>query len=254
MTPEEAYQLNIALLECYESFGITRDNNSLLDKNGDFKPMPDFERLYPFLLKYPVLKNVALAVNEIVGFGMGGQTNVDLNSSFIVLDTSGSKKKDISSSTFIATSFIRDELSRSRTRKKAVFGDELWVIAGEEGNEQAADFTIELVKLIRGYGAIFVSATQNTIDYFALRDDKFGDALLNNSRLKLLLQMEEAEALKLKEKLGLSDQEVMQIIRSGRGKGLLCAGKNRISVEIRSSQTEYDLITTNRADLEKREK
>ena len=65
--------------------------------------------------------------------------------------------------------------------------------------------------------------------------------------------MEEPEALKLKEKVGLSDEEVMQIIRCGRGQGLLCAGKNRIAVEIRSSQTQYDLITTNRADLEKRE-
>ena len=110
-----------------------------------------------------------------------------------------------------------------------------------------------MVKLIRGYGAIFVSATQNTLDYFALRDGKFEDALLNNSRLKLLLQMEEAEALKLQEKLGLSGEEVMQVARCGRGQGLLCAGKNRIGIEIRSSQTEYELITTNRTDLEKRE-
>lgn len=83
-----------------------------------FKAMPDFTHLYSCLLKYPSLKNVALAVKEIIDFGMGGQTNVDLFSSFIVLDTSGAKKKDISSSTFVATSFIRDELSRSRTRKK----------------------------------------------------------------------------------------------------------------------------------------
>lgn len=45
----------------------------------------------------------------------------------------------------------------------------------------------------------------------------------------------------------------MQIVRCGRGQGLLCAGKSRICVEIRASQMEYDLITTNRADLEKRE-
>ena len=164
MTPEESYQLNIALLECYESFGITKDNASLLKPDGSFKEMPDFAHLYPLLLKYPVLKNVALAVKELIDFGMGGQTNVDLTSSFIVFDTSGNKQQDISSSTFIATSFIRDEASRSRTRKKAVFGDELWLIAGNEGNEQAADFVIELAKTIRGYGGIFVSATQNTID------------------------------------------------------------------------------------------
>lgn len=254
MTPEEGYQLNVAVMECYELFGITKNNASLLKPDGSFKDMPDFTHLYPFLLKYPALKNVAIVVKDLIDSGLGGQTNVNLNSSFIVLDTSSAREEDVSPITFLGTYFIRDELSRSRTRKKAVFGDELWKIAGSEGNEQAADFVIKLIKTIRGYSGVFISATQNVIDYFALRDGKFGDTLLNNSRLKLLLQMEEAEALKLQEKLGLTDEEVMQIVRSGRGQGLLCAGKNRISVEIRASQAQHDIITTSRTDLEKRVK
>lgn len=254
MTPEEGYLLNGAIQECYESFGITKDNKSLLKPDGTFKEMPDLSHLYEFLIQIPELKNVAVIVKDLVNSGLAGQTNVDLKSQFIVIDTSAARDEDVASTTFTGTVFIRDELSRSRTKKKAVFGDELWVIAGEQGNEQAADFVIRLVKTIRGYGGIFISATQNVIDYFALRDGKFGDSLLNNSRLKLLLQMEEAEAYKLKEKLALSDNEVLQIVRSGRGQGLLCAGQNRIAVEIRSTQAQYDIITTNRADLEKREK
>lgn len=253
MTPEERYRLNSALIECYGRFGITKDNNSLLRPDGSFKEMPTLADLYPIVNAVPELKNIAVIVKDLVESGMGGKTNVDLRSSFIVMDTSSAREEDLAATTFLATVFIRDEMSRSRTRKKAVFGDELWIIAGKEGNEQASEFVIKLVKTIRGYGGIFVSCTQNTIDYFALNSGKFGDAVLNNSRLKLLLQMEEPEALKLKEKVGLSDEEVMQILRCGRGQGLLCAGKNRIAVEIRSSQTQYDLITTNRADLEKRE-
>ena len=253
MTPEEGYLLNAAIIECYESFGITRDNNSLLKEDGSFKDMPTLADLYDFVVKIPELRSISVIIKDLVDSGMGGKTNVDLKTSFTVIDTSAVREEDIAAATFTGTVFIRDEMSKSRTRKKAVFGDELWVIAGNEGNEQAADFVIKLVKTIRGYGGIFISSTQNTIDYFALRDGKFGDSLLNNSRLKLLLQMEEPEALKLQEKLGLSDEEVMQIVRCGRGQGLLCAGKNRITVEIRSSQTQYDLITTNRADLEKRE-
>jgi len=42
----ESYQLNIALLECYESFGITKDNASLLKPDGSFKEMPDFAHLW----------------------------------------------------------------------------------------------------------------------------------------------------------------------------------------------------------------
>lgn len=253
MTPEERYRLNSALIECYGRFGITKDNNSLLRSDGSFKEMPTLADLYPIVNAVPELKNIAVIVKDLVESGMGGKTNVDLRSSFIVMDTSSAREEDLAATTFLATVFIRDEMSRSRTRKKAVFGDELWIIAGKEENEQASEFVIKLVKTIRGYGGIFVSCTQNTIDYFALNSGKFGDAVLNNSRLKLLLQMEEPEALKLKEKVGLSDEEVMQILRCGRGQGLLCAGKNRIAVEIRSSQTQYDLITTNRADLEKRE-
>lgn len=254
MTPEERYMLNSAIIECYGKFGITKDNESLLSPDGSFKVMPTLGDLYLIVNDIPELKNIAIIIKDLVESGMGGKTNVDLRSSFIVIDTSSAREEDLSATTFLATVFIRDEMSKSRTRKKAVFGDELWIIAGKEGNEQASEFVIKLVKTIRGYGGIFVSCTQNTIDYFALNSGKFGDAVLNNSRLKLLLQMEEPEALKLKEKVGLSDEEVMQILRCGRGQGLLCAGKNRIAVEIRSSQTQYDLITTNRADLEKREK
>lgn len=253
MTPEERYMLNSAIIECYGKFGITKDNESLLNPDGSFKEMPTLADLYPIVNAVPELKNIAIIIKDLVESGMGGKTNVDLRSSFIVMDTSSAREEDLSATTFLATVFIRDEMSKSRTRKKAVFGDELWIIAGKEGNEQAAEFVIKLAKTIRGYGGIFVSSTQNTIDYFALNSGKFGDAVLNNSRLKLLLQMEEPEALKLKEKVGLSDEEVMQILRCGRGQGLLCAGKNRIAVEIRSSRSQYDLITTNRADLEKRE-
>ena len=40
---------------------------------------------------------------------------------------------------------------------------------------------------------------------------------------------------------------------AGGGRDSCALEKNRIGIEIRSSQTEYELITTNRTDLEKRE-
>ncbi len=243
ITPEESYQLNLAILKCYKRFGITRDNASLTDAAGNLKPMPDFTDLYDVLGSYPELKNLALVVKQQIEFGMGGQTNVDLHSGFIVLDTSGAKQQDISPCTYIATSFVRDEMSRSRKQKKVIIADELWKIAGDSENMQAADFALELVKTIRGYNGIFVSATQNTIDYFALQDGKFGKSLLNNSRFKMLLQMEEAEAMELKDKLGLSEEEVRQVIRSSRGQGLLCVGSNRIPLTIVATPAEYDLIS-----------
>ena len=142
MTPEERYRLNSALIECYGRFGITKDNNSLLRPDGSFKEMPTLADLYPIVNAVPELKNIAVIVKDLVESGMGGKTNVDLRSSFIVMDTSSAREEDLAATTFLATVFIRDEMSRSRTRKKAVFGDELWIIAGKEGNEQASEFVI----------------------------------------------------------------------------------------------------------------
>jgi len=257
ITPDEKYLLDRAILNCYKSFGITRDNRSLTDKNGKLKKMPCFADLIPFMEKFTELKVVTMALRRLVegsASGLGGQTNIDLKAPFIVLDTSRLSKEFTALGTFIATEFVRDRISVSRVNKKAVILDEAWKIAGENGNEQAADFVINLIKTVRGYGAIFVSATQNVVDYFALNDGKFGDALLGNSRLKLLLQLEETEAVKLQEKLMLIESETAEVIRAGRGEGLLCAGRNRIAVEIRSSDTEFKLITTDRESLAKRVK
>lgn len=257
ISPDEKYLLDRAILNCYRSFGITKDNRSLTDKNGRIKRMPCFADLIPFMEKFTELKSVTMALKRLVegsASGLGGQTNIDLSSSFIVLDTSRLSKEFTALGTFIATEFVKDRISLSRVKKKAVILDEAWKIAGETGNEQAADFVVGLIKTVRGYGAIFVSATQNVVDYFALNGGKFGDALLGNSRLKLLLQLEETEAVKLKEKLMLTESETMQIIRCGRGEGLLCAGRNRIAIDIRASDTEFELITTDRESLEKRVK
>ncbi len=257
ITPDEKYLLDRAILNCYRSFGITKDNRSLTDKNGKIKRMPCFADLIPFMEKFTELKSVTMALKRLVegsASGLGGQTNIDLSSSFIVLDTSRLSKEFTALGTFIATEFVKDRISLSRVKKKAVILDEAWKIAGETSNEQAADFVVGLIKTVRGYGAIFVSATQNVVDYFALNGGKFGDALLGNSRLKLLLQLEETEAVKLKEKLMLTESETMQIIRCGRGEGLLCAGRNRIAIDIRASDTEFELITTDRESLEKRVK
>ena len=85
--------------------------------------------------------------------------------------------------------------------------------------------------------------------FFSLDDGRFGKGIINNSRLKIVLQLEEDEAFRIQQVLSLSDEETMQIIRNQRGQGLLCANRNRVSIEFLSSKREFDLISTTRSDL-----
>ena len=252
ITPAELYHLDTALINCYGDYGITRDNASLLKPDGSFKDMPDLEALAPYLSKIDALQDVSMAVQRIVRMGLGGQTNVDLDAKLVVIDVTHMGQDLLPLGIFLATEYAQDEISRSRVMRSALLGDEIWKIAGVEGNEQAANFIIKMIKTIRGLGGIFAGATQNIIDCFTLMNGKFGDALLGNSRFKFLMQMEEPEARKIQERLHLTEEETAMLTRYGRGQGLLMAGQQRISVEIKASQTQYDLLTTDRQDLERR--
>ena len=120
---------------------------------------------------------------------------------------------------------------------------------GATSNAIVADYVLELVKLLRSYSTAFVNGTQDLLDYFALDGGKYGKAVLNACPIKIILPLEEDEARLVQKELNLSEEETMQIIRSRRGEGLLCAGHNRIGIAIRPTPKEYDLITTSREDL-----
>jgi hypothetical protein len=254
ITTEEKLLLDSAIIETYSKFGITHDNDSLYQEDGKFKSMPIVKDLHAVLSEKPESKGLALALSMFVSGSasrLGGETNVELDNKYIVLDISEMGKGLLPLGMFLALDFVWDEAKKSRITKKAVCLDEVWELIGSGANELAADFVLEIFKIIRGLGGMAIAATQDLVDFFALSDGKYGKGILNNCRTKVILQLEEDEAQTVKKYLALSDEETLQIIRNGRGYGLLCTGRNRINVEFKGSETEYDLITTNREDLER---
>ena len=254
MTPQERNHLDAALVEVYRRKGITYDNQSLFETDGiSYKPMPTRADMLEVLSENPDAKNLALVESRFVTGSakrLGQATNVDLDNQFVVIDTSEIGKDLLAAGTFTATDFCTEKCKESRVKKKALILDELWALIGASSNPQAAEFVLECFKTYRAFGAAVIGATQDLNDFFALENGKFGRAILNNSRIKVVLPLEEEEAVRVKEVMGLSNEEMMQVIRSKRGEGLLCAGHNRISVAFQSTQLEYDWITTSRADLE----
>ncbi len=254
MTPQERNHLDAALVEVYRRKGITYDNQSLFESDGvTYKPMPTRKDMLEVLSENPDAKNLALVESRFVTGSakrLGQVTNVDLDNQFVVIDTSEIGKDLLAAGTFTATDFCTEKCKESRVKKKALILDELWALIGASSNPQAAEFVLECFKIYRAFGAAVIGATQDLNDFFALEDGRFGRAILNNSRIKVVLPLEEEEAVRVKEVMGLSNEEMMQVIRSKRGEGLLCAGHNRISVAFQSTQLEYDWITTSRADLE----
>ena len=255
ITQNELNLIDGAIVRTYNTFGITYDNKSLFDKEGRFKKMPTLTDLYNELLSKDKTKDLALMVEKFAVGSLsvfGGSTNVDLDNKYIVLDISEMNEHLKALGMFIALDFVWDKAKESRIQKKVIFLDELWTLIGASGNRLAADYVLEIFKVIRGYGGSAIAATQDITDFFALEDGKYGKAVINNSRIKFVLQMEEDEAFTVQKYLSLSDEETMNIIRNNRGEALLCANRNKLNLEIVASPYAYDLITTKRKDLEQK--
>ena len=113
---------------------------------------------------------------------------------------------------------------------------------GANSNPLAAGFVQEMVKTIRGLGGIAVTSTQGMQDLFGLDGGKYGKGILDSSRIKLVMQMEEQEARLIQGVLNLSEDEVRQITRFRRGEGLLCIGYNHVPVQFHTTEKEYNAI------------
>lgn len=84
--------------------------------------------------------------------------------------------------------------------------DEIWQLIGASSNRMAAEFCLTIFKTIRGFGGAAVSATQDLSDFFGLEDGKYGRAIINNSKNKIILNLEPDEAKYVQEVLKLTKQ------------------------------------------------
>ena len=80
-------------------------------------------------------------------------------------------------------------------------------------------------------------------------EGRFGKGIINNSKTKIILNLEDDEAMRVQDTLHLSDAEIMEIIHFERGNGLISTNNNNIMVEFKASPLEKDLITTDRREL-----
>ena len=257
LSDEDKNHLDSSLVECYRRYGITFDNGTITDENGGFVEMPILPDWYEVLSKNPETKHLAVVLARYVtgsASAMGQRNDIDLDNKYIVLDTSGMPDDLLLPGIFWATDVANDLIMDAGGDLSALIADELWSLVGANSNPLAAGFVQEMVKTIRGLGGIAVTSTQGMQDLFGLDGGKYGKGILDSSRIKLVMQMEEQEARLIQGVLNLSEDEVRQITRFRRGEGLLCVGYNHVPVQFHATEKEYDAITTSPTDLRARRK
>ena len=257
LTEEDKNYLDTSLVECYDRYGITFDNASVVDENGAFKEMPIIPDWYNVLLEKAETKHLAVVLTRYVtgsAAAMGRRNRISIDNKYIVLDTSGMPDDLILPGIYWAIDVANDIIMNAGGELSALIADELWSLVGAGSNPLAAAYVQEMVKTIRGLGGIAITSTQGMQDLFSLEGGKYGKGILDSSRIKFVMQMEEQEARLIQQILNLSEEEVRQITRFRRGEGLLCIGYNHVPVAFHVTKKEYDAITTSPTDRQARKK
>jgi len=256
MSDEEIALLEEIIMECYLRKGITDNNDSLYEISKKSKvlnkktfktsdKMPVMKDLFELLYENKKMKKFATILKPYVSGSLkylNDYTNIDLKNKLVVVDIHEVNEKEIPVVMFIITDFFWDVIKNNRKEQKILYLDEVWKMINK--NENTAEFVFKLFKTIRKYGGAATAITQDINDFFMLDDGKYGKGVLNNASIKVFFQMEENDLNVLQNIINLSEEECTKLINSPRGTAIIHAGRNRLMVDVVSSEKEHELINT----------
>lgn len=248
MTQEEEQLIDTSLYRCYKDFGITNDNESILDKeHGGYKKMPLLEDLQKEMQKVPELHRICNILNPLITGSMAcynRPTNVDLKAKYIVFDFNGMKGAILTMSMFVVLDFVWTKIKEDRTKRKAVFIDECWKLIGTDSNEMAAEDVVEIFRTIRAYGGSAFAMTQDISQFYEYKGGKYGKAIIGNADTKIIMHLIPSEAQALQSAIQLTDAEMENVSNLQRGQGLVCAASAKLFVDFVAAPYEKQEITT----------
>ena len=246
-------ELDIALTKVYRKYGITEDNDSLFDENGNYKEMPILGDVYEECQKddyecmSPLLKQLKKFVYGTYK-GFNNRTNVNLDNLYIVFDVSTIGAKNLLPIVmFIATDFVWSKVKEDRTQDKIVLLDEVWKLINT--NDTVAEYVLELYKTIRGYGGGVVCATQDLTDFTALKNGMYGNRILSNSSAKIIMKIQSESLNEIRRVFSLTEDEFDSILAMKKGQGILISNQDNVMINVMASEKEDRLITTDASKL-----
>ena len=108
-------------------------------------------------------------------------------------------------------------------------------------HEDSAKFIFALVKRCRKYYLGVTTITQDVNDFLT---SPYGQAIVTNSSVQLLMKQSPASIELVKKTFMLTEGEKMLLLESGVGEGIFFAGNRHAAIKIVASYTEDQLITT----------
>lgn len=244
ITQDEDSILDRALLETYAKKDITPDSD--LSK---IEPpvMSDFQAVLEGMTGAESMLNKTKKFTEGTFAGLlNNATNVDMTNQLVVFSVRDLEDELRPIAIYTIVNYIWNVVRSSRKRRILTIDEAWWLMQ----HEDSARFIFALCKRARKYFLGVTTITQDVNDFLS---SAYGQAIVTNSSMQLLLKQSPAAVDHLVKTFLLTEGEKFLLLESAVGEGIFFAGAKHAAIKIVASYSEDQIVTTNPQQLLKME-
>ena len=169
-------------------------------------------------------------------------TNVNVNNQLVIFSVRDLEDELRPMAIYTLVNYIWN-LVRSEQKKRVLIIDEAWWLMS---HEDSAKFIYALVKRCRKYYLGVTTITQDVNDFLR---SPYGQAIVTNSALQLLLRQSPASVDLIQKVFMLTEGEKYLLLEGAVGEGIFFAGNKHAAIKVVASYTEDQLITSDPKQL-----
>jgi len=240
LTTEEDSIIDRALLETYAKKDIApgADWSKL-----SMPLMSDFEEVLEGMVGG---EDIALRIKKYTQGTFAGlfnsPTNVDIDNQLVIFSVRDLEDELRPLAIYVIVNYIWN-IVRSSVKKRLLIIDEAWWLMQ---HEDSAKFIYALVKRCRKYYLGITTITQDVNDFLR---SPYGQAIVTNSSMQMLLKQSPAAVNVIQKTFMLTEGEKYLLLESAVGEGIFFAGSKHAAIKIMASYTEDQLITSDPQQL-----
>jgi len=239
-THEEDSIIDRALIETYAKKDITAEADLASVEPPVFK---DFEEVLEGMVgaEELVIRIKKYTEGTFAGL-LNNLTNVELNNQLVVFSVRDLEDELKPIGISLIVSYIWNTV-RSALKKRIMVIDEAWWLMQQE---ESAKFIYALVKRCRKYYLGVTTITQDVNDFLR---SPYGQAIVTNSSIQLLMKQSPAAIDLIAKTFLLTEGEKYLLLECGVGEGIFFAGSKHAAVKVVASYTEDQIITSDPRQL-----
>jgi len=237
LTPEEDAIIDRALTETYAAKDITpaTDPSAWQER---IPLMSDFEQVLDSMEgAESLVRRVRKFTKGTFSQFFNQPTNISMDKPFVVFGIRDMEDELRPIAMFIIMRYIWNEV-RSELKKRILVVDEAWWIMR---TEDGASFLFGICKRARKYWLGVTTITQDVGDFMK---SSYGQPIITNSSLQLLMKQSPATMDVVQKTFNLTEEEKYLLIEAEVGEGIFFAGQKHVAIKVVASYAEDQFITT----------